>query len=1208
MKTIHQYLRSFRVIAVLSLLAALVGSAHAQTTFALWTFNEGAGTTAADTSGNNRTAILNAGAGWTTSARVGAAALDLNGLGQYAQASGAAVNTSRSFTAAAWVKLNSVSGYQTILSIDGNSVSGFFLQLSGATGRFVFNRLASDSSSAASTSASATTVALTGTWYHIAGVYNSSTKTIALYVNGVLQQTVSFTKGFRATGNTAIGRGKFNAGDADFVNGSIDDARLYASALTAAQIQTLAAMGNPADFTLSANPTSVAVSQGSADTSTVTVNPTGGFSGSVALSASGLPSGVTASFNPSSTTSSSVLTLTASGSATVGSATVTVTGTSGSLTHSTTVNLAVNAASGFYSWPVYSPNVAYDYVDEFGVVSPPTAALDDVTGVQGVYASGWWSFVYGTNMNSLVTSNAWIPMVERFNTDFGYIADVLRWPRDPRAQNGYYSGIYLLGSGLSTDPNTPNTTLGGYQSATFYQGKAWPMAFLSYYPVYSFDPACPYGDAISSQGASVHEGIHCILAGMPGCQNSAWTGEAGNTWLQGTMESQRSGDFSGMGWLSAGAAIAQFMPVECYSGWLQDGSFGGPSAEGVNMFTNGQQICTWRNLLGGTQYGECFMYCMDTILGYKSVAWVYRNCNKSGRLLQDLAEQTGGIGAAQTRHLIQEFRGRAAMCDFGRKSYAYKQLLVGAWNTAIGPEWQPYWINCATWNATCYVVTTNVGGTLIPEQRTLPAWSGANQIPLTVGGSTASVTFNPQGANMSCQLVYRDTSGQVRYSTPVSSGVCSIPLQNVLNNVVIAVVCNTDYVFQGDSSRTNKFNYTLTLGTGVSGTANIYTQWFDYNPATYAVTAMATGPGTISNAGTNTVAAGGNISFTITPTPGYDILQVLAGGVPVGPVTNYTFNNVRGNVAIEAQFGLKTYRLFAKSSAVGTINPAGITTVNPGASQSYFVTPSSGWGIYSLLVDNIDQGAITSYTFNNVQTDHSLKALYYGNNPSVPRPVDLLFALSTDTLATNGVISSWDAYAPAGFSPFGTQSPTVELINGMKWEQNLYNDGDGFGIESTTTPIPCNGATIVATVKPARNGIGTAWTSIVDCFYNSLVLGLRNDTGELIAICNGSQFNTGVIIPDGQRTVLSLVVQNTGSFTLFANGTQVYTGTAPGGSFTQLTPGSYDFMHDISIGRNGPDAWTTFNGNIGDVYFYVSALNTTERSQLENVIRSKFGF
>src|SRR5205823_3558081 len=103
--------------------------------------------------------------------------------------------------------------------------------------------------------------------------------------------------------------------------------------------------GGAADFSLSASPASVSVTQGGSTSSTITVNPVNGFNGSVGLSASGLPAGVTASFNPASTTGNSTLTLTASGAATTGTATVTITGTSGSLSHTTTVTLTVNAAA-----------------------------------------------------------------------------------------------------------------------------------------------------------------------------------------------------------------------------------------------------------------------------------------------------------------------------------------------------------------------------------------------------------------------------------------------------------------------------------------------------------------------------------------------------------------------------------------------------------------------------------------------------------------------------------------------------------------------------------------------------------------------------------------------------------------------------------------------------------------------------------------------
>jgi Abnormal spindle-like microcephaly-assoc'd, ASPM-SPD-2-Hydin len=104
----------------------------------------------------------------------------------------------------------------------------------------------------------------------------------------------------------------------------------------------LATGGAAQNFSLSANPTSVTITQGSSGTSTITITPSNGFSGSVTLSASGLPSGVTALFNPNPATTSSLLTLTASATAATGTSPLTISGTSGSLTNTTPLSLTVN--------------------------------------------------------------------------------------------------------------------------------------------------------------------------------------------------------------------------------------------------------------------------------------------------------------------------------------------------------------------------------------------------------------------------------------------------------------------------------------------------------------------------------------------------------------------------------------------------------------------------------------------------------------------------------------------------------------------------------------------------------------------------------------------------------------------------------------------------------------------------------------------------
>ncbi len=118
----------------------------------------------------------------------------------------------------------------------------------------------------------------------------------------------------------------------------------WGSPNTTGIINLLAGSATPS-FTLSASPSSLSVTQGNSGNSTITVTDAGGFTGSVTLAASGLPSGVTAAFGTNPTTGTSVLTFTASSTATTGTSTVTITGTSGSLTATTTIALTVSATA-----------------------------------------------------------------------------------------------------------------------------------------------------------------------------------------------------------------------------------------------------------------------------------------------------------------------------------------------------------------------------------------------------------------------------------------------------------------------------------------------------------------------------------------------------------------------------------------------------------------------------------------------------------------------------------------------------------------------------------------------------------------------------------------------------------------------------------------------------------------------------------------------
>ncbi|HEX3357702.1 MAG TPA: LamG-like jellyroll fold domain-containing protein, partial [Tepidisphaeraceae bacterium] len=209
-----------------------------------WTFDEGTNATAGDSSGNGHAGTLGAGVNWSAG-NVGTNAISLTGTSTgVVTATGPVVNTAGSFTASAWVNLASLSGYQTVVSIAGTNVAGFFLGLRADTGTFSFARLGSDAVGGATVIASPT-APTAGTWYHIVGVDDASAGTLTLYIDGQSMGSIPYTSGWKANGNTLIGHGFYAGGDVDFVNGSVDDVEMFSSALSAAQV---AALDQPAAY------------------------------------------------------------------------------------------------------------------------------------------------------------------------------------------------------------------------------------------------------------------------------------------------------------------------------------------------------------------------------------------------------------------------------------------------------------------------------------------------------------------------------------------------------------------------------------------------------------------------------------------------------------------------------------------------------------------------------------------------------------------------------------------------------------------------------------------------------------------------------------------------------------------------------------------------------------------------------------------------
>lgn len=521
------------------------------------------------------------------------------------------------------------------------------------------------------------------------------------------------------------------------------------------------------------------------------------------------------------------------------------------------------AATGtFNEWPGYSPTIHYDLKEDpqFKDLGMPTKNMPynnfykNKPAVE--YDNGkYWSYFEGRNANSVIKGNeaAIDKMFEQLEADAAYMRDQMGWPPTTSVRDGYRDAVFLYGSGLGTD-NASNTEMGGWQSGIQIGQKNYPIVLLSYYPTSCFDPESTNSDKKYQTEAVTHEYIHAIFASMPGCRESAWFHEGANCWLQATMGYQREypdGNYiaNDMGWLTTGSVIAPFIPIECYSGWLHDGSFGGPQAQGVNN--------NFRQTIGGIQYSEMFPTFLGEIIGQGSVPWVWNNCTKN--VLSGIAAE---IGADQTKRMIQEYRARIALCDMGRYSQAVFNLMNNAMGAIYGSDVEGKYV--APWKATPYVSTSivedaaevealtratpeveepedvvfNEAGWLKPDALTLPGWTGANIIPIKVDGDKLLVAFQPFGANsteenMSCLLCYRTAEGKTVYGNSFSSGSFLLDLSEdrPANDVVFAVVVNTNYNFKNNNVRKLKYDYRLKISENAH-TANIHKPWYDWKTVT----------------------------------------------------------------------------------------------------------------------------------------------------------------------------------------------------------------------------------------------------------------------------------------------------------------------------------------------------------------------------------------
>ncbi|MHC1696771.1 MAG: hypothetical protein AB9919_01645 [Geobacteraceae bacterium] len=300
-------------------------------------------------------------------------------------------------------------------------------------------------------------------------------------------------------------------------------------------------------------------------------------------------------------------------------------------------------------------------------------------------------------------------------------------------------------------------------------------------------------------------------------------------------------------------------------------------------------------------------------------------------------------------------------------------------------------ISCGSVCTNDYAPGTAVTLTATPATGSVFAgWSGGG----CSGTGTCTVTMNASTsitATFNSSALTNEITATAKGSGTITSVTNPYVSQGTSGDTIISIVKIPQGAAQVFTIAPNTGNYTASVsvdGSVVATNLGSYTYTFSNVTANHTIAAtFAVATYTI----TPTVGTGGSISptsarvnhgasqtFSITPNSGYKVVDVKVDGMSVGAVSSYTFSTVTANHTISATFttASNSYNITASADSGGSISPTGTVSISAGASTTYTVKPKNRYRVVDVEVDGVSKGAISSHTFTNVASNHTIKAFF----------------------------------------------------------------------------------------------------------------------------------------------------------------------------------------------------------------------------------------
>jgi len=235
----------------------------------------------------------------------------------------------------------------------------------------------------------------------------------------------------------------------------------------------------------------------------------------------------------------------------------------------------------------------------------------------------------------------------------------------------------------------------------------------------------------------------------------------------------------------------------------------------------------------------------------------------------------------------------------------------------------------------------------------------------------------------------------------------------------------------------------------------------------FNITASTGANGAINPSGAIAVDYGSSQTFTITPNYGYHISSLSINNTAIAITSQYTITDVTGNTVIYATFTAnpteniasndatpKTYNIKVIQNTHGTITPAGTISVNAGASQSFTINANEGYHIINVVIDGISKGALSSWSFTNINSDHTLTANFAINTYIINATTSFNGTITPNgiTLVAHGDNASFSIKADEGFHI------TDVLVDGVSvGTDNEYNFTNVTDDHTLTVAFAANG-------------------------------------------------------------------------------------------------------------------------------------------------------